>query len=103
MNEKISVHSKEAIKARMMQNAVRIWGLKSTSSIDPFVRLLMEAFSTELYRANNEVHTVNVRILERLAKLLTPSMYTYPQPAHATAATVLWRPKNHYLKIASSM
>src|SRR5690554_384131 len=87
MNEKINVHSKEAIKARMMQNAVRIWGLKSTSSIDPFVRLLMEAFSTELGKANNEVHSINVRILERLAKLLTPSMYTYPQPAHAIATT----------------
>lgn len=83
MNEKISVYSKEAIKARILQNAVKIWGLKSTSSIDPFVRLLIEAFSSELFRANNEVHAMNTRVLERLAKLLTPYMYTYPQPAHA--------------------
>jgi len=87
MNSKISVYSKEAIKARMLQNAAKIWGLKSTGSVDPFVRLLIEAFSAELFKAHNEVHAMNTRVLERLAKLLTPSMYTYPQPAHAIGIT----------------
>lgn len=87
MNEKINSFSKEAIKARMLQNAVKLWGLTSISSIDPFVSLLIDAFSTEIFKANNEIRGVNSRILEKLAKLLTPSIYTHPQPAHAIAFT----------------
>ena len=85
MNEKVSSFSKEAIKVRMLQNAVKIWGLKSVSAIDPFVSLLIDAFATEIFKANNEIQSANSRILEKLAKLLTPSIYTYPQPAHAIA------------------
>ncbi len=87
MNTQINTFSKEAIKARMLQNAVKLWGLKSTNSVDPFVRLLIEAFSTEIFKVNNEVHAINARILEKTAKLLTPSLYTYPRPAHAIAFT----------------
>ncbi|MEJ5053389.1 type VI secretion system baseplate subunit TssF [Sphingobacterium sp. MYb382] len=87
MKEKISVYAKEAIKARMSQNAASIWGLKSVRSLDPFVSLLIDVFATEIFKANNEIHNINARILEKLAKLLTPSIYTYPQPAHAIAYT----------------
>lgn len=87
MNTPINTYSKEAIKARMLQNAVKLWGLKSTNAIDPFVRLLMEAFSTEVFKVNNEVQAINARILEKMAKLLTPSLYTSPRPAHAIAFT----------------
>lgn len=85
MIEKLNSYSKEAIKVRMLQNAVKIWGLKSVNSIDPFVSLLIDSFSTEIFKANNEIQAANSRILEKLAKLLTPSIYTYPQPAHAIA------------------
>lgn len=78
-------YSKEAIKARMLQNATRIWGLKSQHSLDPFVVLLIDAFSTEIFKVSNEMHSVNARILDRVAKLLTPSIYTTPRPAHAVA------------------
>jgi len=88
MKEIINDYSKESIKARMLQNAVQIWGLKSITSIDPFVRLLIDAFSAELFRINNEVKSTNSRILEKLAKLLTPSVYTYPQPAHTIGFTM---------------
>lgn len=71
----------------MLQNATKVWGLKSPQSLDPFVKLLIDAFSTEVFKANNEIQTVNARILERLAKLLTPSIYTHPVPAHAIAFT----------------
>ena len=77
--------SKEVIKARMLQNATKLWGLKSIQSLDPFVKLLIDAFSTEVFKANNEIQTVNGRILERLAKLLTPTNYTHPTPSHAIA------------------
>lgn len=87
MDHKINSFSKEAIKARMIQNAVKLWGLKSASSIDPFIALLIDAFSMEIYKANNEIRAVNSRVLQQLAKLLTPEIYTYPQPAHAIAFT----------------
>ena len=77
--------SKEVIKARMLQNATKLWGLKSIQSLDPFVKLLIDAFSTEVFKANNEIQSINGRILERLAKLLTPTNYTHPTPAHAIA------------------
>lgn len=85
MTGKFNSYSKEAIKARMLQNATKIWGLKSIHSLDPFVVLLIDAFSSELFKVSNEVQSVNSRILEKLAKMLTPSMYTYPKPAHAIA------------------
>lgn len=72
----------------MLQNATKVWGLKSPQSLDPFVKLLIDAFSTEVFKANNEIQTVNARILEKLAKLLTPSIYTHPIPAHAVAYTL---------------
>lgn len=87
MNDQINTSSKEAIKARMLQNAVKLWGLKSPHAVDPFVRLLMEAFSTEIFKVNNEVQAIHARILEKMAKLLTPSLYTAPRPAHAIAFT----------------
>lgn len=85
MTGKFNSYSKEVIKARMLQNATKIWGLKSIHSLDPFVVLLIDAFSAELFKVSNEVQSINSRILEKLAKMLTPSMYTYPKPAHAIA------------------
>ncbi|MDN5481894.1 MAG: type VI secretion system baseplate subunit TssF, partial [Chryseobacterium sp.] len=88
MNLDQNIYSKESVKARMLQNATKVWGLKSPQSLDPFVKLLIDAFSTEVFKANNEIQTVNARILEKLAKLLTPSIYTHPVPAHAVAFTL---------------
>lgn len=87
MNLDQNIYSKESVKARMLQNATKVWGLKSPQSLDPFVKLLIDAFSTEVFKANNEIQTVNARILEKLAKLLTPSIYTHPIPAHGLAYT----------------
>lgn len=78
-------YSKEAIKSRMLQNATKLWGVKNVQLLDPFVKLLIDAFSTEIFKANNEIQSVNGRILEKLAKLLTPSKYSHPIPAHAIA------------------
>jgi hypothetical protein len=76
MNLDQNIYSKESVKARMLQNATKVWGLKSPQSLDPFVKLLIDAFSTEVFKANNEIQTVNARILEKLAKLLP--VYLYP-------------------------
>ena len=91
MNLDQNIYSKETIKARMLQNATKLWGVKSVQSLDPFVKLLIDAFSTEVFKANNEIQNVNSRLLERLAKMLTPTKYTHPAPAHAIA---FYRPED---------
>lgn len=83
MEQQVNIFSKEAIRARMMQNATSLWGLKNAQSLDPFVRLLIEAFSTEIFKVSNEVNNIKARMLEKMARLLTPTIYTIPQPAHA--------------------
>ncbi len=98
MNLEQNIYSKESVKARMLQNATKVWGLKSPQSLDPFVKLLIDAFSTEVFKANNEIQTVNARILEKLAKLLTPSIYTHPIPSHAIAFTQPYEPSEILLE-----
>ena len=85
MNLNQQIYSKEAIKARMLQNATKLWGLKNIQSLDPFVKLLIDAFSTEIFKANNEIESINGRILEKLSRLLTPTKYAHPNPSHAIA------------------
>ncbi|MFC6269736.1 type VI secretion system baseplate subunit TssF [Frigoriflavimonas asaccharolytica] len=85
MNLNQQTYSKEAIKARMLQSATKLWGLKNIQSLDPFVKLLFDAFSTEIFKANNEIQSINGRILEKLSRLLTPTKYAHPNPAHAVA------------------
>lgn len=85
MNIDQNIYSRETIKARLLQNATKLWGVKSPQSLDPFVKLLIDAFSTEVFKANSEIQNVNSRLLERLAKMLTPVKYTHPSPAHAIA------------------
>ncbi|CAD7814511.1 hypothetical protein CHRY9390_02817 [Chryseobacterium aquaeductus] len=82
----------------MLQNATKVWGLKSPQSLDPFVKLLIDAFSTEVFKSNNEIQSVNARILEKLAKLLTPSIYTHPIPAHAVAYTTPFESSENLLE-----
>ncbi|MEX6687666.1 type VI secretion system baseplate subunit TssF [Danxiaibacter flavus] len=75
--------TKEAIKSRLMENASSLWDVKNVNALDPFVKLLMEAFSTEVYRAANEVQNIEGRILDKISQLLTPTFLTMPQSAHA--------------------
>ncbi|KQT18534.1 hypothetical protein ASG31_07395 [Chryseobacterium sp. Leaf404] len=112
MNLDQNIYSKESVKARMLQNATKIWGVKSPQSLDPFVKLLIDAFSTEIFKTNNEIQSVNTRILEKLSKLLTPNIYTHPFPAHAIAfvnpsedSETLWEHTEFFFKktIASSI
>lgn len=75
--------TKEAIKARMIENATNLWDVKNPLALDPFVRLLIEAFSIEVAKAANEAQIVEGRILDKIARLLTPSLLTMPHTAHA--------------------
>ncbi|GAA4343133.1 type VI secretion system baseplate subunit TssF [Flaviaesturariibacter amylovorans] len=85
MNSTNAIVSKEAVAARMFRHAARYWGYNDADidNFDPLVRLLIEACSVELYRISNEISSVQERMLDKLARLLTPEVYTAPTPAHA--------------------
>lgn len=76
-------NSKEIIKNRMLKHALTYWGIKNTEDLDPAVKLIMEALSSELYNLGNEIKDTQVRILEKIANLLAPDFLTSPNPAHA--------------------
>jgi len=80
-----NITSKEMIAARMFRHSVRYWDSKDSDidSLDPLVRLLIEACAVELYRISNEINSAQEHMLEKLARLLTPEVYTAPKPAHA--------------------
>ncbi|MEK6512478.1 type VI secretion system baseplate subunit TssF [Myroides odoratimimus] len=85
MKKILNNYSKEVIKSRILQNAAKLWGVNNPNALDPFVSLLVDAFSTEIFKVNNDIEDIKAGILEKMARLLTPSIYTYPRPSHAIA------------------
>ena len=77
--------NKEAIASRMVRNAAKVWGYNDTDidNFDPLVRLIIEACAVEVFTINNELYNLQNRMLERLAKLLTPTVNTTATPSHA--------------------
>ncbi len=72
----------------MIKNAARIWGVEGDdieSTFDPLVSMLIEACAYELNKVNSEVADTQLRILERLAQVLSPDTFTGAQPAYAVA------------------
>ena len=87
-DEYLNELSKESIRSRMIKNAARIWGVEGEdieSTFDPLVAMLIEACAFELYKVNNEILDSQTRILERLARLLSPDAYTVAKPSYAIA------------------
>ncbi len=77
--------SKEAIKSRMFKNAARFWGYTDADldAFDPLVRLMIEACSIESYKINNDIISSDVRVMEKMASLLTPDVFTSALPSHS--------------------
>ncbi len=81
--EKISL-TREAIATRMFRNAAKHWGISDANveNFDPLVRMLIEACAVEMHRISNQIETVQERMIEKLAGLLTPQVFVIPKPAH---------------------
>src|SRR4051794_5015674 len=75
-------NTKDAITGRMVRHALRYWGIKSPDELDPVVKLIMEALSSELYQFSNDIKNSETRILEKISDLLAPDLLTCPRPAH---------------------
>jgi len=99
MKQPVNIYSKEAIKTRMLNNASVLWGLKNSKTLDPFVKLLIDAFSTEIFRVGNEINNIRTHMLEKISRLLTPPLYNLPKPAHAVALAL---PNESKCKLASN-
>ena len=76
-------NSKEVIKTRMLKHALNYWNIKNIDDLDPAIKLILEALSTELYNLGNEIKDAQVRILEKISNLMAPDFLTCPNPAHA--------------------
>lgn len=76
-------HSRESIRNRLLKHAIEFWGIRNTADLDPLVKLLIEALSAELFNLSNDLRNTEQRLLDRLARLLTPDILTAALPAHA--------------------
>ena len=76
-------NSKEVIRSRMLKHALNYWNIKNTEDLDPIVKLILEALSTELYNLGNDMKDTEVRLLEKIANLLAPEFLTCPNTAHS--------------------
>ena len=79
----IFYNSKEEIRNRMLKNATEFWGVQNVNDVDPLVKLLIEALSTELFNLNNDVKNLEHRILNKISRILASDYLTAPLPAHA--------------------
>ncbi|MBC7387747.1 MAG: type VI secretion system baseplate subunit TssF [Opitutaceae bacterium] len=80
MNKQIQ--TKEDIKSRILRHISAIWGVKNTDSLDPLVRMLIEALSGEMQKTNQEIIEFEKRILEKISFVMTPSLLSAPHCAH---------------------
>ncbi len=76
------IYHKENIKDRMYKNATNFWGISNVENLDPLVKLLIESLASEIYRLSNEINNVEIRMLERIARLLTPDILMAARPSH---------------------
>ena len=83
LSDQRSHFSKEAIRQRLLMHIIQMWGVGDVNQLDTFVRMLIDTLANEVYRISHEFMESEVRVLERLADLLTPDLLTIPRPAHA--------------------
>lgn len=79
--------SKEAIKNRMYRHAMEYWGVKRIENLDPLVKILLEAFTSELFKLSHEIEESHHRVLEKISNMLTPDILSNVQPAHGVMHT----------------
>ncbi len=82
MNE-LFYSSKDEIRNRVLKNARDYWGISNTADLDPMVKLLVEALSTELFNISSEVSYLQQRMIDKISGILAADTLTAAIPAHA--------------------
>ncbi|QXV65594.1 type VI secretion system baseplate subunit TssF [Mucilaginibacter sp. 21P] len=78
----IFYNSKEEIRTRMLRNAMDFWGNTNVNDMDPLVKLLIEALSTEIFNVSNDVKNLESRVLNKISRILASDYLTSALPAH---------------------
>ncbi|MCD8177527.1 MAG: type VI secretion system baseplate subunit TssF [Tannerellaceae bacterium] len=76
-------YTKEGIRNRMLKRMAALWEIRNIDTIDPLVKLLIEALAGEIFRLSGEMNDIETRIIEKVASALTPDPMLSVQPAHA--------------------
>ena len=93
----------------MLRTAMDFWNTTNVNDIDPLVKLLIEALSSELFNLSNDVKNLENRVLNKISRILASDYLTAPLPAHALLKgipvenTEILSIKNHFIykKVAS--
>ncbi|MEJ1239303.1 hypothetical protein WBG78_14295 [Chryseolinea sp. T2] len=75
---------KEQVLRRLRVTAAQLWELpeNETDELDPLVDLILGACAVEFERTSQDVYSSQSRILQRLASLMVPEVFTNARPAH---------------------
>lgn len=78
-------YTKENISRRLIKRCAELWGIdeSQTDHFDPLVKLLAEACSVEFEKVGQEIQQTELRLMTRLAGILSPESHNSPQPATA--------------------
>lgn len=66
----------------MLRNAMDFWGNTNVNDMDPLVKLLIEALSTEIFNVSNDVKNLENRVLNKISRILASDYLTSDLPAH---------------------
>jgi hypothetical protein len=82
-----ATYSKETISRRLLRRSAELWGYDESQldQFDPLVKLLIEACSVEFEKVGQEIQGTELRLMTRLAEILSPQTQNSPQPANAIA------------------
>ncbi len=86
----------KSVKERMVRRAMRLWGIDDRDRIDPVIEMLLDVFSYELARLDDEIKISDGRLLERLARILVGDKWNLPTPSHALLKVL---PIEHSLEV----
>ncbi|TLU98015.1 type VI secretion system baseplate subunit TssF [Dyadobacter luticola] len=82
-----SIYSKETISRRLLRRSAELWGYDESQldHFDPLVKLLIDACSVEFEKVGQEIQGTELRLMTRLAEILSPQVQNSPKPASAIA------------------
>lgn len=73
----------QAIKEDMVEKAMELWGIEGIELIDPVIDLLLDVFSYEFSKIEQDIKISDAKLLERISKILVKESWSLPLPAHA--------------------
>lgn len=86
----------QIIKEDMVERAMELWGIQDIELIDPVIDLLLDVFSFEFAKLEQDIKISDAKLLERISKILVKESWSLPLPAHALLRAV---PSHAHLEI----